>query len=176
MKSVVNYTLHKKISWKFICAMAVLLLMALFILLAGWGGIRTYTVLSGSMEPEIPTGTLLFVHPVKPEKVKPGDVITFSVGGDMTATHRVVSVREHPDGISFQTKGDANAAVDGKPVHESQIIGSPVFSVPGAGYLIWFLQRYLIFLLIAGFGIKAVLFLRVCIEENTAETGKYLRR
>lgn len=172
-----EYILNIKIRWKFHGVTAALLLIAFCFLLAGGMGIRTYTVLSGSMEPAIATGTLLFVHPVKPEKLEPGDVITFSVGGNMTATHRVVSIHKNPDGIFFQTKGDANSAVDGKPVHESQIIGSPAFSVSGGGYLIWFLQRNLLFVLIAVSGMAAVfLFVKLCVEEHGHGKGKYLIR
>lgn len=169
--------LHMKIRRKFHWAAATCLLIVFCFLFAGRQGIRTYTVLSGSMEPAIPIGTLLVVYPVKPEELESGDIITFSVGGNMTATHRVTSIHEKPDGIFFQTKGDANAAVDGKLVHESQIIGRPVFSIPGGGYLIWFLQKNQILVLCAVSGIAAVVLIgKAYREENAAKKGKYLSR
>ena len=40
----------------------------------------------------------------------------------------------------FQTKGDANDAVDGTPVHYKNVVGTPVFSIPYLGYLSSWLQ------------------------------------
>lgn len=40
----------------------------------------------------------------------------------------------------YQTKGDANDAVDGAPVHYKNVLGTPVFSIPYLGYLSSWLQ------------------------------------
>ncbi len=40
----------------------------------------------------------------------------------------------------YQTKGDANDAVDASPVHYKNVIGTPVFSIPLLGYLSSWLQ------------------------------------
>lgn len=40
----------------------------------------------------------------------------------------------------FRTKGDANDAVDGTPVHYKNVVGTPVFSIPYLGYLSSWLQ------------------------------------
>ena len=40
----------------------------------------------------------------------------------------------------FQTKGDANDAVDGTPVHYKNVVGTPGFSIPYLGYLSSWLQ------------------------------------
>ena len=40
----------------------------------------------------------------------------------------------------FQTKGDANDAVDGTSVHYKNVVGTPVFSIPYLGYLSSWLQ------------------------------------
>ncbi|MGN0745870.1 MAG: signal peptidase I [Aristaeellaceae bacterium] len=40
----------------------------------------------------------------------------------------------------YQTKGDANDAVDGTPVHYRNVVGTPVFSIPYLGYLSSWLQ------------------------------------
>ena len=57
---------------------------------------------------------------------------------DTIATHRVVQVV--PDDtdatvVRFQTKGDANDAVDGSLVHYKNVIGTPIFSIPYLGYV-----------------------------------------
>lgn len=142
-------------------------------------GIRTYTVLSGSMEPAIPTGTLLLVSPVNPQKLEENDIITFRLGDSLTATHRIICVHKAADGLQFQTKGDANRTADGKLVHESEVIGSPFLFVPGAGYLIWYIQkefRYLLFAVIAGTAL--LLLIPYSLPQNRFKTskGKFLRK
>lgn len=167
-----------KARWRIRGATAAMVLLVILFGAVGLTGIRTYTVLSGSMEPSIPTGTLLFVAPAAPRKLKINDVITFYVSENMTATHRIVSIHEKADGLWFQTKGDANSEVDGKLVHEGKVIGSPVLSLPGGGYLVWFLQKNLVAVLLAVCGISgAVLWGIPCVRanwKNVAKKGRYL--
>ena len=118
-------------------ALAVLLAVALVgVRLAG---IRTFTVLSGSMEPTYHVGSLIYVKKVDPATIRPGQVITFMLDENTVATHRVVDI----DGENqrFTTKGDANDAVDGAPVHFKNLIGKPVFCIPKLGYLSNFLTH-----------------------------------
>lgn len=56
-------------------------------------GYEIYTVISGSMEPAIPTGSLVYVKYIQPEEIQTEDVIAF-YGTDADGsivTHRVVS-------------------------------------------------------------------------------------
>ncbi len=55
-------------------------------------GYHIYTVLSGSMEPAIPVGSLSYIQETAPEDMKEKDVIAYYGGSDRTAiiTHRVV--------------------------------------------------------------------------------------
>ena len=103
-------------------------------------GLTPYVVLSGSMEPTYPTGSLIYVRDVEPTEVEVGDPITFVLNEELTvATHRVVEVNE-TDGW-FRTKGDANDAPDGSPVLFENLIGEPVFCIPKLGYLTNFLTN-----------------------------------
>src|SRR5437868_2450342 len=79
--------------------------------LLGW---QVDTVLSGSMTPAYPVGSVLFVKPLSPAAVDVGDIITFRTGaGDGTpVSHRVVSVERSSNGLAFVTKGDANEEPD----------------------------------------------------------------
>lgn len=52
-----------------------MLVMALVLLIPGLFGIRPYVVYSGSMEPEIPTGAVVFTK--EGEFFRKGDIITF---------------------------------------------------------------------------------------------------
>ena len=95
-------------------------------------GYEIYEVVSGSMEPEIPVGSILYVGEMQPEEVKEGDVIAFEKGG-ATVTHRVEENR-YVEG-EFITKGDANSREDMEPVKYESLIGKVVFHLPVLGTL-----------------------------------------
>lgn len=103
------------------------------------GADYSFTVQSGSMEPAIPTGSIVFVKDVPAESIEEGDVITFSkTSGSVSTTHRVIEKFDEGEGIRFRTKGDANDAPDAEPVYRGDLIGVVTFSVPYLGYLIAF--------------------------------------
>jgi signal peptidase len=96
------------------------------------------TVLSGSMTPTHPVGSLVVVRPVDPAQIEVGDVITFvkeASSSDVT-THRVVEIkRDAAAGTTFVTKGDANPQVDSSPVAPEAVRGRVWFHIPVVGYL-----------------------------------------
>ncbi len=96
-------------------------------------GYHIYTVVSGSMEPAIPVGSLLYIQEVPPEDMSERDVIAYYGGSDRTAiiTHRVVENRVFMG--EFVTKGDANPEEDMTPVPYDDFIGKVRLSVPRAG-------------------------------------------
>ena len=96
-------------------------------------GYSLYTVVSGSMEPEIPVGSLVMVHEAEPALIQEGDVIAFYGAVDSAAviTHRVLS--NSPAMGQFITKGDANEDRDVNPVPYSEFIGKVEHVIPGAG-------------------------------------------
>lgn len=98
-------------------------------------GYEIYGILSQSMEPEIASGSVIYVKDIAPEDVEVGDVITFkmSAKSDVVATHRVVEVLL--DEKAFVTKGDNNDAVDSSPVSFDRLLGITVFSLPYLGEL-----------------------------------------
>lgn len=102
-------------------------------------GYELYTVISGSMEPEIPVGSLVFVKYAFPSDIKEKDVIAFYGGKDSNAivTHRVVENRNFTG--DFITKGDANAENDMNPVSYDDLIGKVEYSVPYVGAAAQFL-------------------------------------
>lgn len=118
---------------------ALLLVMVLIPRLTGWVPL---TVLSGSMEPGIPTGSLVAVERLEGEadvaRIEVGDVITFLPNPDdpTLVTHRVVSIGGMADGSPvFVTRGDANGSNDAAPVGATQVRGEVRYHVPYAGYL-----------------------------------------
>lgn len=98
-------------------------------------GLRPYIVMSGSMEPTLPVGSLIYVKETK--SVGQGDLIAFRMGNGETCIHRCTAVNE--DG-TYATKGDANSVLDALPVRNDQIVGREVFTLPLAGYGAAFLR------------------------------------
>lgn len=97
-------------------------------------GYVPYTVISGSMEPAIATGSLVYVKATVPEAVLAEDVIAYYGGRDQDSviTHRVVENRTVER--EFLTKGDANTANDMTSVSYHNLLGKVEISVPQLGY------------------------------------------
>lgn len=93
-------------------------------------GFKVYNVVSGSMTPAIPQGSMVLVKPVEWNSVNPGDVIAFEREGTVVA-HRVVAVQREEE--SFITKGDANELEDFNPVPFEELIGRVERHVPVLG-------------------------------------------
>lgn len=99
-------------------------------------GYEVYTVISGSMEPAIPTGSLVYTKNIAPEDVEKDDVIAFYSSTDNGAiiTHRVVK-NQVVEG-QFVTKGDANKKEDAMPTVYGNLLGKVELSVPFLGQLL----------------------------------------
>lgn len=110
-----------------------LVLVCLPLTLPRMFGYHIYSVISGSMEPEIPIGSLLYIKEAEPEGMETGEVIAFYGMGDAGAiiTHRVVENRVVMGELI--TKGDANEKEDVRPVPYANVIGTVVRTIPGAG-------------------------------------------
>ncbi|WP_165628926.1 signal peptidase I [Klenkia taihuensis] len=98
-------------------------------------GGQALAVLSGSMEPGIPVGGMVFTQPVDPDEVAVGQVITFvrPGGAGELVTHRVVGVDTTGLEPAFTTRGDANDVADLEPVPASAVVGTPRWVVPELG-------------------------------------------
>lgn len=139
-KKILNIVL-KTITW-----IIVLAVMAFAVALVGVKlfGVQVYTVLSGSMEPVYKTGAVIYVTDVDPRELQVGDDITFKLSETTTATHRIIEVltdEDDPEFLQFRTQGVANDVEDASPVDQSQIIGSPVFTIPYLGYVAAYIQQ-----------------------------------
>ena len=91
-------------------------------------GNEVYNVVSGSMEPEIPVGSVIYVEPVPPE-----EVIAFYSGSTVIA-HRVVKNRVGEG--EFIIKGDANEENDVSPVKYAELVGRVSWHCPVMGGLL----------------------------------------
>ncbi|MEH7385964.1 signal peptidase I [Bacillus sp. JJ1521] len=113
-------------------------------------GYKMLTVLSGSMEPLLSPGDVIFVKELDPNLVKVNDVITYQKGEQTFITHRVVDMFTNVGAISFQTKGDANNVNDQELVEPNQIVGTLKFHIPKVGYIANMLKSKLGLFLIGG--------------------------
>lgn len=99
--------------------------------------IAPFVVRSGSMEPNIPTGSVVFVNKNATEDIRVGDIVTFglAVGDDngVLVTHRVYKIDDEKNMI--QTKGDANNNPDGFMAKDA-IVGKVICYIPKIGFLL----------------------------------------
>ncbi|MGW6696023.1 signal peptidase I [Rhodococcus sp. NPDC054953] len=141
-------------SW--LVLLAVLVVLALTVVVPRLTGATPYTVLTGSMEPTYPPGTLIVVKSEDPAALTAGDVITFQKesGKLDVVTHRIIEIRANARGEqSFVTQGDANPSRDTNPVVPGQIRGKLWYSVPFMGYvnsLITGQQRSVLIVVVVG--------------------------
>ncbi|GAA0136581.1 signal peptidase I [Paenibacillus sp. YSY-4.3] len=104
-------------------------------------GYQLKTVLSGSMEPVIRTGSVIAISPRTADHFQVGDIITFRADEQRLITHRIVEARssEASGQMLYRTQGDNNDAPDSTLVIPANIVGVYTgFTVPYAGYLLSF--------------------------------------
>ena len=142
-----------KIFYTFLVFVFLGLLLVTFLSLFGIPeNLRIFVVETGSMEPSIPTGSVIFTTPAN--EYQKDDVITYrgrmEEGGpkNFIVTHRVSEVtRENGDSI-YETKGDANEDVDPNKVNEIDVIGKTLFHIPYIGYAVGFAKTQMGFVLL----------------------------
>jgi signal peptidase len=103
--------------WLHGAAVAMTVVLAVALVVPALLGVKRYVIVSGSMEPTIPVGSVVYDEVVPVEDIAVGDVITFvpppQYGLESPVTHRVASITETPEGQrEFRTKGDANETID----------------------------------------------------------------
>lgn len=136
-----------KFTLKIISNIIVIVAIILAMLLVGlkFLGFQIYTVISGSMEPTYHVGSLIYVREVDTSTLKVKDLITFKLGDNTIATHRIVEIvpnEQDNTKYSFRTKGDANEDVDANLVEPNKVLGKAYFTVPYLGYLATYIQSY----------------------------------
>lgn len=100
-------------------------------------GFKSFTVLSGSMEPVISTGDVIVVKRISASDAQIGDVVSFRLPEDPNRilSHRVTRIRAAAGSIAFVTQGDANTGVERWQVPANGTIGRVEFHIPRLGYV-----------------------------------------
>ena len=120
-----------------LAALAVVSYLALIVL-----GYRPAVVYSGSMVPTLKVGSVALDRSIPARDVKVGDVITFTdpFVQNRLVTHRVIRILHTQKGLAYRTKGDANPTRDPWTIRLPGRVGRVSFSIPYAGYALWYLH------------------------------------
>lgn len=97
------------------------------------GSLKSFVIVSGSMEPSLPTGSIIYT--LKKDFYSTKDIIAFSDKG-RTITHRVKEVKGVGTQLYYTTKGDANSTEDSDMVAGSNVVGKTVLFVPYVGKIV----------------------------------------
>ena len=100
-------------------------------------GYKNFIILTGSMEPTLNTGDIVFVK--ETTDIKEQDIISFKVNNSIV-THRIIETKKEENKKLYITKGDANSGIDSKLTSMEEIEGKYVFKIPLIGNVIIFLK------------------------------------
>lgn len=111
----------------------IVILLCAMLVVPGVFGFHMYNVISGSMEPALKVGSLIYIKEGNPEDVEDKDIIAYysSQEDGGIITHRVV--KNNVAAGSFRTKGDANDAEDPTLTPYENYIGSVALKLPYMG-------------------------------------------
>ena len=115
-------------------------------------GLSVFSIQTDSMYPNLLAGDLIFGVKTDPGDLRIGDVITYwtTIDGQKALnTHRIQGIYDGGDFLVFETKGDANTAIDALTVHESSIVSKySGVRLQGVGKVFDYLQTSTGFLLV----------------------------
>jgi len=111
-------------------------------------GFSVLRVVTPSMVPELPVGSLIIIRQTDPQDLEVGQIATYlrEDGDSVTVTHRIYRIERddngNPDG--FILRGDANQTLSHQVVPNEAILGRVVFSSYGIGRILLFFENMLI--------------------------------
>ncbi|OYT55851.1 MAG: signal peptidase I [Desulfurococcales archaeon ex4484_217_2] len=114
----------------------------LLLLFSGFFGVKPYVVVSGSMEPTLNIGDIVFIGKTSFNDVKVSDIVAYYDGNNIVI-HRVVEIKNDDGKVLLKLKGDANDNIDPIDVTKELFIGSVVFKVPKLGLVPIYLSNFI---------------------------------
>lgn len=102
-------------------------------------GIKTYTIVSGSMQPELNIGDMVVVKETNDNELNVGDIISYR-NGQSVVTHRIHKIYYKDGQKQYITKGDYNNVEDSIILTIDSIEGKVVNKLSGIGNITLFLQ------------------------------------
>jgi len=127
-------------------------------------GFTVMNVLTGSMEPEIPQGSLIVINQVDPSVLQVGDDIAYFASENVTFTHRIINIFESYSStgyLGFQMMDLVNGMKAPPLVSEINVVGRVVRVIPWAGnivVLVGVLINDFLFLVLAGIFTPVIIF------------------
>lgn len=125
----------------------ILLIIYLLVFIPTFWGYKPLVVISGSMEPVLKVGGILYYEKIDVNEFDEGDILVYTTK-DHVISHRIVNITDN----GFITKGDVNNSVDGELVNENQILGKGTnWSIPFIGYYADYIygHKYLLYISLA---------------------------
>jgi len=129
----VRHKLHAAVivlTWVWAIVTVVVLVVLVWMRLAGW---RMDVVSTASMDPAIPSGSLVISAPVDPRKIVVGDVVVFRSRNGAAVMHRVVDIIVQGEVLRFRTQGDLNDDPDPELVHQDSVLRQSRWTLKGFG-------------------------------------------
>jgi signal peptidase len=117
------------------------------------GGYSAMVVLTGSMQRDIPQGSIVVVRQTDPALIRTGDDITYIRQDNVSITHRVMEIYENYEDSGmrgFLMQGTSNPQPDDDIVFANNVIGKVVWHNALIGKAAGFLIRNWIFAIIIG--------------------------
>lgn len=102
-------------------------------------GMKAYTIISGSMEPNLNIGDIVIINNIKEEKLNVGDIISFREGRSVV-THRILDIESNGEKKRYKTKGDNNNREDSGTIGFDSIEGKVIKKIPYIGRIALLLQ------------------------------------
>lgn len=99
-------------------------------------GIKTFCIISGSMEPAIQVNDVVLIKEVPQSEINKGDIISFNSAGEII-THRIINIEISNSGeLLYTTQGDANNIEDDAKIIFTDIEGKYIGKIPKIGKII----------------------------------------
>lgn len=149
----------------------ILLIIYLLIFVPSLWGQKPLVVISGSMEPTLKVGGILYYEKINIDDFDEGDILVYQTK-EHIISHRIVDITEN----GFITKGDINNSVDNYLISNEQILGKGTnWSIPFIGYYADYIYSHK-YLLYISLGIIIVDLCNDVYKEHKKKVGKKVEK
>lgn len=125
----------------------IIVIIYLLIFIPSFWGYHPLAVISGSMEPTLNVGGLLYYHEQDLSDFDKNDILVYQTQNHIIS-HRVMDKVEN----GFITKGDANKSIDSSVVNNEQVLGKGTdWCIPFLGFFADYIytHKYILFVIVA---------------------------
>lgn len=149
----------------------ILLIIYLLIFVPSLWGQKPLVVISGSMEPTLKVGGILYYEKIDINELDEGDILVYQTK-EHIISHRIVDINEN----GFITKGDINNSVDNYLVSDEQVLGKGTnWSIPFIGYYADYIYSHK-YLLYISLGVIIVDLCNDMYKEHKKKVGKKIEK